>query len=79
VKKWLPQFKLKYNRNGEAVQLANLTRLKLEQFTVAFGVLFVGHFLVLLQLIREHQTVKKAVKGFYRSHKKKTRFLTKIL
>ena len=48
-----PQCKLNYNINGEAVQLADLSRLKLEQFTVAFGVLFAGYFLALLQFLRE--------------------------
>ena len=55
-KKWqpkAPQCRLKYNSNGETVQLADLTRLKLEQFTVAFGVLFVGYCLSLMQFLRE--------------------------
>ncbi len=48
-----PQCKLDYNNRGEAVQLVERARIKLEQFYVAFAVLFAGYFLALLQFIRE--------------------------
>ena len=44
---------LQYNNKGESVQLVDRARLKLEQFTVAFAVLFIGYVLALLQFIRE--------------------------
>ena len=44
---------LQYNKNGESVQLVDRVRFKLEQFRVAFIVLFIGYFLALIQFIRE--------------------------
>ena len=44
---------LQYNLQGEFVQLADLARLELGQFSVAFIVLFVGYVLALLQFLRE--------------------------
>ena len=56
MRRWVPtapQCKLKYDSSGQSVQLADISRLKLEQFIVAFGVLFFGYFLALLQFLRE--------------------------
>ena len=44
---------LEYNNKGESVQVVERVRLKLEQFTVAFVVLFIGYVLALLQFLRE--------------------------
>ena len=44
---------IQYNKNGESVELVERVRLKLEQFTVAFIVLFVGYVLALIQFLRE--------------------------
>jgi len=38
---------------GEAVQLVDKVRLKLEQFYVAFAILFAGYALSLIQFLRE--------------------------
>ncbi len=56
------QCQLHYNDNGEYVKLVNGARIKLEQFYVAFVVLFVGYILALLQFLRERFIVplKKA-------------------
>jgi len=49
-----PQCILKYNIFGECVNVAgDGVRLKLEQFYIAFGVLFGGYVLALLQFLRE--------------------------
>ena len=47
------QCQLQYNDKGENVKLVNGARIKLEQFYVAFIVLFVGYVLALLQFLRE--------------------------
>jgi len=44
---------LQYNNAGESVQLVERVRFKLEQFRVAFIVLFIGYVLALIQFIRE--------------------------
>ena len=44
---------LQYNNKGEDVKLVDRAQLKLEQFYVAFIVLFVGYVLALLQFLRE--------------------------
>ena len=44
---------LHYNSNGEDVKLVDKAQLKLDQFYVAFIVLFVGYVLALLQFLRE--------------------------
>ncbi len=51
-----PQCQLKYNQQGECVNLVNQARLKVEQFYIAFAVLFGGYILSLLQFIRERFT-----------------------
>ena len=48
-----PQCQLKYNNRGECVNVVDQARLKLEQFYIAFGVLFGGLFLASLQFLRE--------------------------
>ena len=48
-----PQCHLKYNSNGESVQLLDKARIKLEQLYVAFYVLFIGYVLALIQFLRE--------------------------
>ena len=47
------QCKLDYNHRGESIKLVDRARLKLEQFYVAFIILFVGYVLALIQFIRE--------------------------
>ena len=47
------QCQLKYNSWGECVSLVDQVRLKLEQFYIAFAVLFGGYVLALFQLLRE--------------------------
>jgi len=56
MKKTVPktsQCNLQYNNNGEFVQLVDRARLKLNQFYVAFGVLFAGYALAFVQFLRE--------------------------
>ena len=48
-----PQCQLKYNSRGECVKIVDKGRLKLEQFYIAFAVLFGGYVLALLQFMRE--------------------------
>lgn len=49
-----PRCMLKYNSQGESVQLMNnKARLKLEQFYVPFAALFIGYVLALTQFLRE--------------------------
>jgi len=44
---------LQYNNNGEDVEIVERARLKLEQFSVAFIVLFAGYVLAIIQKLRE--------------------------
>ena len=44
---------LQYNNNGEDVKIVERARLKLEQFSVAFIVLFAGYVLAIIQFLRE--------------------------
>jgi len=48
-----PQCQLKYNSRGECVKIVDQARLKLEQFYIAFAILFGGYVLALLQFLRE--------------------------
>jgi len=48
------QCRLPYNSQGESVKLVDRTRLKLEQFYLAFLILLIGYILAFIQLIREH-------------------------
>jgi len=48
-----PQCRLQYNSQGESVKLAELSPLKLEQFYVAFAILFCGYALALIQFLGE--------------------------
>ena len=52
---------LQYNNQGESVQLVDGVRLKLEQFYVAFVVLFVGYALALIQFLRERFIIHNRV------------------
>ena len=45
--------RLRYNNGDESVQVVDTASLKLEQFYLAFLVLFIGHCLALMQFIRE--------------------------
>jgi len=56
AKKTVPLAKqcwLQYDIRGEFVQLVDKVPLKLEQFYLAFVVLFIGYLLALMQFIRE--------------------------
>lgn len=44
---------LKYNSQGESVQMVDKARLKLKQFYVPFAVLFIGYVLAFFQYLRE--------------------------
>jgi len=45
--------RLNYNNGDESVHVVDKSRLKLEQFYLAFLVLFIGYCLALVQFIRE--------------------------
>jgi len=51
-----PQCMLQYDSQGESVQLVDKARLKLEQFYVPFGALFIGYVLTLIQFLKERFT-----------------------
>ena len=51
------QCRLDYNSRGGTVQMIQLAPLKLNQFYLAFLVLFVGYILAMFQFVRERMKV----------------------